>query len=75
MNVVQYEDKFLDLDKVSAFEIRPNKEVFELQVIYVFELIAIFDSGIGVTLGKSKIKTQLVDWVAGKWKVPKKGMF
>jgi hypothetical protein len=75
MNVVQYEDKFLDLDKVSAFEIRPNKEVVELAIVDVFELIAIFDSGIGVTLGKSKVKTQLSDWVAGKWKVSKKGMF
>jgi len=75
MNIIQYEDKFLDLDKVCAFEVRPQKEVFELQVVDVYELVAIFDSGIGITLGKNKVKSVLVDFVAGKWKVTKKGMF
>ena len=75
MKIIQYEDKFIDLDKVSAFEIRPMKEAFELQIIDVYELVAIFDSGIGISLGKNKVKTVLIDWVAGQWKVTKKGMF
>ena len=75
MKIIQYEDKFIDLDKVSAFEVRQVKEAFELQIIDIYELVAIFDSGIGISLGKNKVKTVLVDWVAGQWKVPKKGMF
>jgi hypothetical protein len=75
MNVIQYEDKFLDLDKVCAFEIRAVKELDELKVVDVFELVAIFDSGVGISLGKNKIKTALTDFVSGKWKVSKKGMF
>lgn len=75
MNVIQYEDKFLDLDKVCAFEVRAQKEVVELQVLDVFELVAILDSGVGIVLGRNKVKSVLVDFVAGKWKVTKKGMF
>jgi hypothetical protein len=75
MNVIQYEDKFLDLDKVCAFEVRPLRELEELKVVDVFELVVIFDSGVGLSLGKSKVKTNLTDFVAGKWKVSKKGMF
>ena len=76
MKIIQYENKFIDLDKVCAFDIRSGYVLDDdKKQVEIFELLAILDSGVGFPLGTSKVKTILIDWVAGQWKVTKKGMF
>ena len=74
MNIQQFGDTFLDIDKVTAFRIDTVQDVEQLAVVTTFQLSAIAD-GVAIPLKRHKEKGVLIDEIQSKFRTNKKGVF